>query len=207
MRLVDHDRVVAGRDFADLADHERELLQRRDDDPRLLPRQRLGELIGVVVDLHDHAASVLELVDRVLELAVEDHAIGDHDHLVEHLVVLRIVKRREPVRRPRDRVRLSRARRVLDQIRMTGSVRTRVRLKLHDRIPLVIARENHALCCSPSGHRSLLGSLDVDEAMQDVEPGILAPDPLPEIRGLVAVRVRRIALPEVVAEVEREEPR
>ena len=43
--------------------------------------------------------------------------------------------------------------------------------------------------------------------MEDVEPGILAPDPLPEVRGLVAVGVRRIALPEVVAEVERQEPR
>ena len=73
MRLVDDDRVVAGRDVADLVDHERELLQRRDDDPGLLPRQRLGELAGVLVDLHDHAAGVLELVDRVLELAVEDH--------------------------------------------------------------------------------------------------------------------------------------
>jgi hypothetical protein len=41
----------------------------------------------------------------------------------------------------------------------------------------------------------------MDEAVKDVEPWILSPDSLPEIRGLVAVGVRRIALPEVVAEV------
>ena len=66
MRLVDDDRVVASRNVADLADHKWELLQGGDDDPRLLARQRLCELGGVLVDLHDHAAGVLELVDGVL---------------------------------------------------------------------------------------------------------------------------------------------
>ena len=44
MRLVDDDGVVAGRQRADLVQHERELLQRGDDDPRLFTGQRLGEL-------------------------------------------------------------------------------------------------------------------------------------------------------------------
>ena len=88
MRLVDHDRVVAGGDIADLADYEGELLQGGDDDSRLLARQRLGELIGVLVDLHDNTAGVLELVDRVLELAVQDDAVGDDHHLVEYLAVV-----------------------------------------------------------------------------------------------------------------------
>jgi hypothetical protein len=40
--LVDHDRVGARRQLADLANHEWELLQRRDDDPRLLSGQRIS---------------------------------------------------------------------------------------------------------------------------------------------------------------------
>ena len=42
--LVDDHRVASGREFLDLSHHERELLERRDDDPGLLTRQRLGEL-------------------------------------------------------------------------------------------------------------------------------------------------------------------
>ena len=59
---------------------------------------------------------VLELVDRVLQLPVEHHPVGDHHDLVEHLRVGRVVQRREPVREPGDRVRLARPGRVLDQV-------------------------------------------------------------------------------------------
>ncbi len=162
---------------------------------------------GVLVDLHDHAAGVLELVDRVLELAVEDDAVGDHHDLVEDLAVLGGVERREPMGRPGDRVRLARAGRVLDEVGVAGAVGGGVGLELQHRVPLVVAGEDDRLGCAPSRDRSLLGALDVDEAMEDVEPGVLGPDPLPEVRGLVAVGVGRIALAEVVAEVEGQEPR
>ena len=82
-----------------------------------------------------------------------------------------------------------------------------VGLQLHHRVPLVVAREDDRLRRPPRRDRALLGPLDVDEAVQDVEPGVLGPDALPQVGGLVAVRVRRVALAEVVAEVERQEPR
>ena len=47
----------------------------------------------------------------------------------------------------------------------------------------------------------------MDEAAQYVHPGVAAPYLLPQIRGAVAVRVRRIACAEFVAPVERQEPR
>ena len=47
----------------------------------------------------------------------------------------------------------------------------------------------------------------MDEAGEQVEPGVALPDPLPQVRGAVPVRVRRVALPAVVAQVERQEPR
>ena len=89
---------------------------------------------------------------------------------------------------------------------LAGAVGARVGLELHHRVPLVVAREDDLLGCTPSGDGSLLGSVDMDEAMQDVEPRVLGPDPLPQVGGLVAVGVRRVALAEVVAEVERQEP-
>ena len=98
-----------------LARDERELLQRRDDD-RHGVLERLGELPRALVDpLHD-AALVLELVDRVLKLLVEHHAVGHHDHAVEDALVGRVVQRRQPVRQPADGVALAAAGRVLDQV-------------------------------------------------------------------------------------------
>ncbi len=50
------------------------------------PARASASCVGVLVDLHHHAAGVLELVDRLLKLAVEHHPVGDHDDLVEDLV-------------------------------------------------------------------------------------------------------------------------
>ena len=49
------------------------------------PASASASCVRVLVDLHDDAVRVLELVDRVLQLAVEHHPVGDHDDLVEHL--------------------------------------------------------------------------------------------------------------------------
>lgn len=106
MRLIDHHRVAPRRNPSDLVEHKGELLQGRDDDPGLLAGQRVGELLGALVDLHDHATGMLKLVDRVLQLPVQDDPVGDHHDLVEHLVVPSVVQGREAVRGPRDRVRL-----------------------------------------------------------------------------------------------------
>ena len=106
MRLVNDDCVAAGWQRTDLVQHKRELLQRGDDDPRLLTSQRLSQLPGVLVDLHDQPAGMLELVDGVLQLTVQDHPVGDHHDLVEDLAVIRAVQGGEPVRRPGDRIGL-----------------------------------------------------------------------------------------------------
>ena len=75
-------------EVGDLVEDERELLERRDDDPRLLAGEGGGELGAVLVDPGDDAGRVLELVDRLLELAVEDHPVGDDDDLVEDGLVV-----------------------------------------------------------------------------------------------------------------------
>ena len=54
----------------------------------------------------------------------------------------------------------------------------------------------------PGAFDPFAGLLDVDEPPQQVEPRVLLPDPLPQVGGAVAVRVRRVALAAVVAPVE-----
>ena len=76
----------------------------------------------VLVDPRDDAVGVLELVDRLLELAVEDHPVGDDDDLVEDLLVVGVVERREAVGEPGDGVGLARAGRVLDEVGVAGAV-------------------------------------------------------------------------------------
>ncbi|MNN51678.1 hypothetical protein D3C81_1663370 [compost metagenome] len=69
-------------------EQRREGLDGDDDDARLLS-QRLGQLFGfalvadIPADRFDHALGVLELVDGVLQLAIQHRAVGDHDHRIE----------------------------------------------------------------------------------------------------------------------------
>ena len=106
MGLINNHSVVAGRNIPDLVDDKRELLQGGDDDPCLLPRESLGQLARVLIDLYDNSARMLELIDRVLQLAVEDHAVGYHHHFVENFVVTQVVQRGKPMSGPGDGVGL-----------------------------------------------------------------------------------------------------
>ena len=76
--------------------------------PLLLP--------SLVDDDLDHALRALEVEERLLQLRVDDVAVGDDQHRVEHLLVVGVVQLGEEVRRPGDGVGLARAGRVLDQV-------------------------------------------------------------------------------------------
>lgn len=96
---------------------------------------------------------------------------------------------------------------MLDQIGFTTAIRAGVRFDLRYGVPLVVARKDHDLTCPPSRLRALFGAIDMDKPVKDVQPRILRPDALPQIRSLLAAAVRRVAFTEVVPEVERKEPR
>ncbi|EXI72981.1 MAG: hypothetical protein AW07_02913 [Candidatus Accumulibacter sp. SK-11] len=103
---------------------EGELLQRRNDHGYGI-FECLGELPRALVDaLHD-ATLVLELVDRVLKLLVEHHAVGHHDDAIEHALVGRVVQRCEPMRQPADGVALAAAGRVFDEVVVPHAVGAR----------------------------------------------------------------------------------
>jgi len=69
---------------------------------KLTPFGEAARLLRMRLDPFNNAMCVFELVDRVLELTVQHDTVGDHHHLVEHLAVLSVVQRREPMRGPRD---------------------------------------------------------------------------------------------------------
>ncbi len=48
----------------------------------------------------DGARGVIDLVDRLLQLGVEDIAVGDHDDRIEHRIIPMIVQHGEAVREP-----------------------------------------------------------------------------------------------------------
>src|SRR5438067_1112665 len=76
-----------------------------------------------------------------------------------------------------------------------------VSLQLSYSVPLVKPGEDELARPAP------FVFFNVNEAGQDVEPGVARPDALPQIGGAVAIGIGRIAGSEVVAEVEGQEPR
>src|ERR1017187_5145953 len=127
-----------------LARDEWKLLKRGDDNwYRTL--QRLGQLPGTLVDLLHHAALVLELVDRVLQLLVENHTVVHDNDAVEDAFVPCVVERGQSMGQPTNGVTLSAPRRVLDKIIVPHALLAR---RLHEgthRLKLVVAREDHRL--------------------------------------------------------------
>src|SRR5438105_1924384 len=66
----------------------------------------------------------------------------------------------------------------------------------------MVAGEDDLLRCLLGGDGSLLGTPDVDEAVEDVHPGVLGPHALPQIGGAVTVWVRWVPRPATMAQVE-----
>ena len=124
VRLVDDNRELAAAVLvADVIEDERELLHGRDDD--LLAA--LDELLEIarVVGVADSRAHLRELLDGVFDLLVEQAAVRDDDHRIDHRLALAL-QPDELVRKPSDRVALAATGGVLDQTAMTGAAISRV---------------------------------------------------------------------------------
>ena len=198
------------------AQHERKLLQRGDDDLRAV-NQRRRQLLRVLVNRLHHALRVFDLVNRILQLPVEHLPVGDHHHAVEHLRILRIVQAGEPVREPRDAVRLPAAGGMLDEVVAPRPFVTRPVHQLSHRVELVIPREDHRLLRDPAVPaatvvRFLLLLFDEEEVSENVEEARELQHVLPEVARAIAGLVRRIPLAaddlsRMAATVERQEER
>ena len=202
VRLVDEDgEAPRALLVADLVEDEGELLDRRDDD--LLAR--LDELPQVARMLRaPHGRADLGVLpNRVADLPVEDTPVRDDDDRVEDRgVVPRETD--ELVGQPGDGVALAAARRVLDQVAPSRPVRRGIGQQPAHDVELVVAGPDlRALL--PAGLLVLrLHHLGV--VLQDVGEALAREHLAPQVVGLDAARVGRIAGAVVPAPVERQEP-
>ena len=184
---------------------KRERLDRADHDLlRAIQRGRQLRALAPVValDRRHYPALPLEIEQRFLQLRINHRAVRHHQHRIEHLLVLRIVQLREKMRRPRDAVRLPRARRVLHQILPADPIHQHRSLEFSSYVELMKPRENHP------GDLLLLVPLRDEIPAENFQPAFPRPHLLPQIRcAMPACRVHRIPRRALIALVERQELR
>ena len=152
----------------------------------------------------DGGSDLGELLDRVADLTVEDAPVGDHDDGVEYPRVVPI----EPdqlVREPGDGVGLPAAGRMLDEIPLPCAVPARVSQESTHHVELVVARPD--LHLHLPARLLILGLDDLRVVLQDVGQPAAGEQTPPEVVGLEAIGVWRIACTVVPALVEGQEPR
>ena len=133
----------------------------------------------------DGRAHLCELLDSVADLLIENSAVCDHDHRVEHLIGV-IGEPHQLMRQPRDRVRLSRSCRMLNEHAPPRTIRLGVGKQLADDIELVETWEQ-LIALHPAG----LGVATLDDlgvVLDDVRQALRRENVLPEIVGLQSRR-------------------
>ncbi len=163
-----------------------------------------------LVDLLNHAALVLDLIDRVLQLLVEHDPVGPHHYAVEHPLIVDVVQRREPVCQPADSVALTASGRVLDQVVVTDALGPG---GIHERphsLKLMVAGKDHRVRLDLAALVvALLLDLEMDEPRQQIEEAVPLEHFFPEVRRAIGtpLRVGRVACAPVAALVEGQEMR
>ena len=97
------------------------------------------------IDLLHHAALVLELIDSVLKLLIEHHAVSDDDYAIENALARGIVQRGQTVRQPANGVALSAAGGVLDKVVVPDALTPGGIHQHADRLELMVAGEDHGI--------------------------------------------------------------
>ena len=200
MGLVHDDgEILALRRLHFLINH-RKLLQRRHDDPRPVVQrpQKVLARLPLADGLH-RAQRVVKAGNCFLQLRVQHRPVRHHHHALENCVARPVVERRQAVRRPRDGVRLARARRVLDQVIVPRAVLQDMGNHLPHRVELMVARENQPFLCgrffrAVCREFLFLGHLEMDEFLQNIHHAVFLENGLPKVRRRIAVFVRRVAL-------------
>ena len=138
MRFVNDDGEIATSVFvADFFQDERELLNSGDDDFLALGDElaQVARTVGVPYG----CPHLRELLDRLIDLAIQDHSVCHHDDGIEHRLVF-VAEVYEPMCQPCDGKRLSAASRMLNQILLPHSVVSGIGEQSAHHINLVIAR-------------------------------------------------------------------
>ena len=203
MGLVDdHGELAAPVLVADGVEDERELLDRGDDDPLSLLEQ-LAEMAGVLGMAHD-GADLGELPDGVPDLLVQQPPVGDDEGGVKDDLIVPF-QPCELVGQPGNGVGLAAASRVLDQVPAADSFAGHVIKQPSHHVELVVA--GPYLLPLPVAGLVVPRLQKLGVVLDDVGEPAAGEDLLPQVVGLEAVRVRRIAGAVVPPPVEGQEPR
>ena len=99
--------------------------------------------LGLELDIN--LCRMVELVDRILQLAVKDAPVRNDDNGLEDLFIICIMKTAQAVGKPGDGIRFAGTGTVLDQIILPRTVDLHIREQLGHDIQLVVSREDHTL--------------------------------------------------------------
>ena len=158
---------------------------------------------GGVFGVADDGADLGELLDGVPYLPVQYLPVGDDDDRIEERSAV-LLQPDQLVGQPRDGVRLAAARRVLNQILRADSLGGCVVQELAHHVQLVVA--GPYLLPLLASRLVVLRLHDLSVVLDDVGEPLAGEDLLPQVVGLEAVGVRRIACPVVPPLVEGQEP-
>lgn len=160
---------------------------------------RLAQRRRIRLNRHDHATGLLELLDGVLQLFVEDPAVGNDDDAVEESLLRRgiAVKAGELVTEPGDGVGFAGTGAVLDQVVLPDFFRFGLGEELAHHVELMVTREDQVLATlllqlaarAPDLLRRLL---HMQVVFEQIEEGIGLEDVFPQVVGAETVRVDRI---------------
>ena len=202
MGLIDDDgEPSAALLVADLVEDEGEFLHRRDDDlpARFDKAAQVARTIGVAHRRPDLGI----LLDRVVDLPVEDAPVGDHDDGVEDGSAV-LLEPDQLVRQPGYGVALAAAGRVLDQVAPARAMLTGVFQQPAHHVELVVAGPDLGLGPAARLLVPLFHQLCV--VLEDVGQALAGQHLTPQIVRLDPARVGGVAGAVVPAPVEGQEP-
>ena len=198
MGLIYDDSEFSARELLNVLIGEEELLNGADNDAFLVV-QSFCKVAGMllVVNALQQAGNVLKAVNRVLELAVEYNTVGDNNNGIKDTLVLIVMKRRQPIGDPSNRVGLAGTGRVLDQIVCASTFLAHVCNDLPNHIVLMVAREDQ-LFLSDSLSDTVLCHFFLflyvgNEAVKDIQKRVALEDLFPNVVCIIPVFVVGIA--------------
>ena len=202
MGLVDEDSEGASPMIvANLVQDKGELLHCGDDD--LLARgQEFPQLSGSPGMAHG-GRHLGKLFDGVFDLLVQHQAIRYDNHRIENSLAP-LLQPHQLMGQPRNRVAFAAARRMLDQIALAHPLGLYVGQQTPHHLQLMIAGPYLGLGLAPRALVLLLHHLSV--VLQDIGQTLFGQYLLPQVIGLDAIGIGRIARAVLIAQVEGQEP-
>ena len=143
MRLVNDNGKFTPFQAVKILIRKQELLYRTNDNTLFIVDsvRQTARTLFIVNGFHQ-AGRMVETVNRVLQLTIQNHTVGDNDNGIEHSVIVIIVQRRQTIRNPSNRIRLTATSRMFDKITSSRTHFFHFGNEFFNNVILMITREN-----------------------------------------------------------------